>query len=55
MYRTVICVIYVDYCLFFTRSKYNIDNRIIPGGEQIFIELPRDFKIEVGQCDVVIR
>ena len=27
----------------------------IPSGEPIFIELPRDFKIDGGKCDVFIR
>ena len=28
MSKTVICVVYVDYCLFWARSKYEIDNVI---------------------------
>ena len=26
MYKTVICVVYVDDCLFWERSRYDIDN-----------------------------
>ena len=27
----------------------------IPGGEPVIIELPRNFKIDGGQCDIFIR
>ena len=27
----------------------------IPSGEPVLVELPRDFKSDIGQCDVVLR
>ena len=35
----------------FTNAFAQVD---IPSGEPVFIELPRDFKSDGGQCDVVL-
>ena len=34
--------------------KNEFDQSGIPSGEPLFIELPRDFKSDGGQCDVVL-
>ena len=53
--------VYVDFAVYysFAESKYwllkCLSQADIPSGEPVFVELIRYFKIDWGQCDVVLR